>query len=131
MKQFWAHVGPASRLTRTSELDLIRDNLANPSSSRHLMLISQNQVANHILFGLSQSPFASNAQLKRTQRVEMLEGSLFEDDNSDHHVHILLHRVRSAMEEGIVLVITNLEILYESLYDVLNKNYTEVCILEI
>lgn len=92
------------------------------------MVISHNQVANYILFGLAGATEKRDLfpTVRVTRRVEVLEGSLFEDDNKDHHVHVLLHRVRQAMEEGIVLVIIGLDVLYESLYDVFNKNYTQV-----
>lgn len=55
-----------------------------------------------------------------------MEGPLFENDGSDQHMHALLYRVRQAMEEGVVLVLINLEMLYESLYDVLNQSYDHV-----
>eukprot|EP00026_Physarum_polycephalum_P000039 Phypoly_transcript_00039.p1 GENE.Phypoly_transcript_00039~~Phypoly_transcript_00039.p1 ORF type:complete len:2184 (+),score=253.33 Phypoly_transcript_00039:2045-8596(+) len=123
----WAPLG-VSKLIRSTELELIRDNLAHPNTSRHLMVISQNQVGNHILFGIKQAgePQESSLSIPLRHKVEILEGSLFEDDCKDQHVHVLLHRIRRAMEEGVVLVIIGLEILYESLYDVLNKNYTQV-----
>lgn len=41
-------------------------------------------------------------------------------------MHSLLSKVRQAMEAGVVLVLINLDMLYESLYDVLNQNYTRV-----
>jgi hypothetical protein len=126
----WAPLG-FSKLVRSAELDLIRDNLASPERSRHLMVISQNRVGNHILFGISGSSMRrddiqSSTSIRLSQKVEILEGSLFDDDCKDHQVHVLLHRVRKAMEDGVVLVIIGLEVLYESLYDVLNKNYTQV-----
>jgi hypothetical protein len=95
------------------------------------MVISQNQVGNHILFGIASTGQTKERalppiSLQPHQKVQILEGSLFEDDCKDHNVHVLLHQVRRAMEEGVILVIIGLEILYESLYDVLNKNYTQV-----
>lgn len=48
-----AKVGTTSRLARATELQYIHENLQNPTSPRHLMVISHNQAGNHILFGLS------------------------------------------------------------------------------
>jgi hypothetical protein len=75
---------------------------------------------------LTQCSKEKNTPALLSQRINVVEGPLFEEDGTDRHAHQLLHEIRRAMEEGDIVVLVNLEFLYESLYDVLNKSYTQL-----
>ncbi len=118
----WSKVGVGSsfsKLLQFPELYLLNDNLSS-SRSRSLMIISHNQAAKHILFN---SASRSLLPSLKGREITALEGDLF-GECSEYQMHKYLHEVRVAMEEGKILVLVNLSLLYESLYDVLNKNYT-------
>ena len=94
-------------------LALIRDNLAN-SSSRHLMLLTQNSSALWLLH---------QCHLVNLNEVTTLIGSDFAEDDSELYVIQQLNRVKLAMAKGGVVVMMNCDNMYEALYDILNQRY--------
>ena len=94
----------SSLVSPTPELDLIKGNIMSPES-RHLMVISHNCAASHILFSGSEN-FLSNHK-----EVRILEGPLFPGDGGDQHTHYLLRSVRESMARGDLLVLINLNII--------------------
>ncbi|CAG2254600.1 RNF213 [Mytilus edulis] len=57
---------------------------------------------------------------------EIIFGSSFEEDLSDDYNYRILSRIILCMEQGMVLILKDLESIYGSLYDMLNQNYTIV-----
>ncbi|XP_069124642.1 uncharacterized protein [Argopecten irradians] len=97
-------------------LDLIKANV-DDASCRHLMLITQGDA---IIGKLGQL-------LKDCgKEYEVMFGSQFEDDLTDDYNYRILSRIILCMEQGIVLILKDLENIYGSLYDMLNQNYTVV-----
>ncbi|OWF52739.1 uncharacterized protein LOC110447384 [Mizuhopecten yessoensis] len=97
-------------------LDLIRANVQDVSC-RHLMLITQGDA---VIGKLDQL-------LKECgKEYVMMFGSQFEDDLTDDYNYRILSRIILCMEQGIALILKDLENIYGSLYDMLNQNYTVV-----
>lgn len=94
----------SSLVPPTSEVDLIKENLMSPES-RHLMIISHNCAASHILFS------GNKKLLSNHKEVRILEGPLFPGDGGDQHIHYLLRVVRESMAKGSLLVLINLNII--------------------
>ncbi|KAL3853052.1 hypothetical protein ACJMK2_016635, partial [Sinanodonta woodiana] len=99
-----------------SVLDLIKENV-NDRSARHLLLITTGDSVLGIL----------EKQLKDQGREHVtIYGSKFEEDLTDDYSYRILSRIILCMEQGLVLILKDLETVYGSLYDMLNQNYTIV-----
>ena len=96
-------------------LELIHDNLVD-QQARHLMLITKGDSAISIL----------ESQLQEKKRVMIIYGSQFEDDLSEEYSYVVLSQIILSMEKGSCLILKDLELVYGSLYDMLNQNYTIV-----
>ncbi|CAG2207748.1 RNF213 [Mytilus edulis] len=90
----------------------IRDN-----SCRHLMLITNGDAVISIL---------ENQLNELRMPFDIIFGSRFEDDLTDAYNYRILSRIILCMEQGMVLILKDLESIYGSLYDMLNQNYTVV-----
>ncbi|PKK68874.1 hypothetical protein RhiirC2_867041 [Rhizophagus irregularis] len=89
---------------------LINDNLTS-EGSRHLMVIGKSDSIVNIL----------TYQLREMNPVVIL-GSQFPEDRDDYSYSIL-SRIMMCVEAGQPLILTDLEIIYGSLYDLWNQNY--------
>lgn len=92
---------------------LIRDNLES-TVSRHLMVLSSNDSALHLLFG--------SGTLDDT-KCTVLVGSRFKNDMQELHLIQEINQIKNAMAKGEIVVLLNNESIFESLYDVLNQRY--------
>ncbi|PAA67123.1 hypothetical protein BOX15_Mlig007995g5 [Macrostomum lignano] len=95
---------------------LINRNLRD-SQARHLMLIYESEGCLDLLcFMLSQN--------HRTFKV--MYGSQYEkDQHSEEFTYRKLNEVMMCMETGMVLILKDFDLIYGSLYDMLNQNYSE------
>ena len=93
-------------------VDNIKDKLA-----RHLMVITNGDSGLGILNKTLQS---------LPQKVVVIFGSKFEEDQTEDYSYRILNRIILCMESGSILVLKDLDNIYGSLYDMLNQNYTEV-----
>ncbi|PAA67120.1 hypothetical protein BOX15_Mlig008706g1 [Macrostomum lignano] len=95
---------------------LINRNLRD-SQARHLMLIYESEGCLDLLcFMLSQN--------HRTFKV--MYGSQYEkDQHSEKFTYRKLNEVMMCMETGMVLILKDFDLIYSSLYDMLNQNYSE------
>lgn len=98
-----------ANIVRFSSLELIQGNLRE-KMSRHLLLISANQVAKFIL---RESDIVSNSVT--------MEGGHFPGDRGPHLIHYHLRQLRTYMKEGRVVIFVNMHHIYEALYEVLNR----------
>ena len=96
--------------------DLIKDNLRD-RESRHLMLITKGDSAIGILKQVLED---SNREFVS------IYGSRFEEDLSEDYNYRTLSRIILHMERPCVLILKDLDEIYGSLYDMLNKNYIVV-----
>ncbi|KAK1330749.1 hypothetical protein QTO34_008687 [Cnephaeus nilssonii] len=122
---FAAHLPQAQLPAEVSTLQLIRQNLHSDlrrapgtgpgdPESRYLLVLTRNYVALQILqrtlFGEDQQP-------------EIIFGSSFPRDQEYAQICRNINRVKICMETGKMVVLLNLQNLYESLYDALNQYY--------
>ncbi|KAK3605800.1 hypothetical protein CHS0354_002416 [Potamilus streckersoni] len=97
-------------------LDLIKENVSD-RSARHLLLITTGDSVLGILEKLLRDQGRENVTIF---------GSKFEEDLTDDYSYRILSRIILCMEQGLVLILKDLETVYGSLYDMLNQNYTIV-----
>ena len=92
-------------------VDCINENLNNKSDYRYLLLIGNNDINEYILKCL----------LINKKYVILSDKDLKKCNNDALN---LLLKIQFFMEKEIILILKNLEILYPSLYDLFNKNFT-------
>ena len=56
--------------------------------------------------------------------VKIFLGSDFKKDTTQKSAYNVLNEIVLCMEQGAILVMVNLDFLYQSFYDLLNQNYT-------
>eukprot|EP00347_Sterkiella_histriomuscorum_P010832 403374756 len=96
---------------------LIIENLLD-QESRHLMIITDN-FENSLQFIQDQCQ-------KQTREIEILYGSDFPDDQNEDATYEQINEIIFNMESGTLCVFLNLKNVYQSFYDMLNQNYTEI-----
>uniref|UniRef100_A0A8C0H5B1 RING-type E3 ubiquitin transferase n=1 Tax=Chelonoidis abingdonii TaxID=106734 RepID=A0A8C0H5B1_CHEAB len=100
-----------------STIDLVRQNICSNSQDgecRYLLVLTENYAALQIL---QQAFFAER------QQPEIIFGSSFPKDQEYTQICRNINRVKICMETGQMVVLLNLQNLYESLYDALNQYY--------
>uniref|UniRef100_A0A8C3XRT9 RING-type E3 ubiquitin transferase n=1 Tax=Chelydra serpentina TaxID=8475 RepID=A0A8C3XRT9_CHESE len=100
-----------------STIDLVRQNICSDSQDgecRYLLVLTGNYAALQIL---QQAFFAER------QQPEIIFGSSFPKDQEYTQICRNINRVKICMETGQMVVLLNLQNLYESLYDALNQYY--------
>ncbi|CAE7308312.1 rnf213a, partial [Symbiodinium sp. KB8] len=98
-------------------LDLVEENLSDKLCARHLLLVCSGGTETAI--GLVQT-----AASRAGRQIQIMVGSTFPEDRSDHYAFSLLKRITLSMEKGDVLVMRGLDVVHGSLYDMLNMSYT-------
>ncbi|XP_006105644.1 E3 ubiquitin-protein ligase RNF213 [Myotis lucifugus] len=122
---FSDHLPEVKLTTEVSTLQLIQQNLfgdlprapgtgPEDSESRYLLVLTRNYVALQIL---QRTLFAKD------QQPEIIFGSSFPQDQEYTQICRNINRVKICMETGKMVVLLNLQNLYESLYDALNQYY--------
>ncbi|XP_066090745.1 E3 ubiquitin-protein ligase RNF213 [Saccopteryx bilineata] len=121
---FTASLPEAKLSEKVSTMQLIRDNVygdlkvsgrePEDSESRYLLVLTRNYVALQIL---QRTLFHGN------QQPEIIFGSSFPRDQEYTQICRNINRVKICMETGKMVVLLNLQNLYESLYDALNQYY--------
>ncbi|XP_074967750.1 E3 ubiquitin-protein ligase RNF213 [Phalacrocorax aristotelis] len=100
-----------------SRLELIRQNIYSSSQDgdcRYLLVLTENYAALQIL---------QQAFFTARQQPEIIFGSSFPKDQEYTQICRNINRVKVCMETGQMVVLLNLQNLYESLYDALNQYY--------
>ncbi|KAG8579470.1 hypothetical protein GDO81_010907 [Engystomops pustulosus] len=98
-------------------IELVMENIKSNSEdleSRYLLILTKNYAALQIL----QQEF-----LKENQQHEIIFGSSFPKDQEYTQICRNINRVKICMETGQMVILLNLQNLYESLYDALNQYY--------
>uniref|UniRef100_A0A8D2D6D2 E3 ubiquitin-protein ligase RNF213 n=1 Tax=Sciurus vulgaris TaxID=55149 RepID=A0A8D2D6D2_SCIVU len=122
---FMASLPAAGDVTEVGTLELIKQNICGSlqglaageledAESRYLLVLTKNYVALQIL---QQSFFSED------QQPEIIFGSSFPRDQEYTQICRNINRVKICMETGRMVVLLNLQHLYESLYDALNQYY--------
>ncbi|XP_077330450.1 E3 ubiquitin-protein ligase RNF213-like isoform X3 [Lithobates pipiens] len=104
-------------ITPINTIDLVMENINSESDDcRYLLILTKNYSALQIL----QQVFREN------QQPEIIFGSSFPKDQEYTQVCQNINRIKICMETGKMVILLNLQNLYESLYDALNQYY--VCL---
>ncbi|CAG8487332.1 35591_t:CDS:10 [Gigaspora margarita] len=114
--------GPIDDLTID---DLIKANLKD-KNARHLMIIGKSDsIVNILTYKLkqwNQELIDANLDLEPV----VIYGSQFPNDFNGDYQYSVLSRIMMCVEEGRPLILTDLDIIYGSLYDLWNQNYITV-----
>ncbi|XP_071430029.1 E3 ubiquitin-protein ligase RNF213 isoform X2 [Pithys albifrons albifrons] len=100
-----------------SRIELVRQNIyssAEDGDCRYLLVLTENYAALQIL---------QQAFFTARQQPEIIFGSSFPKDQEYTQICRNINRVKVCMETGQMVVLLNLQNLYESLYDALNQYY--------
>ncbi|XP_066472974.1 E3 ubiquitin-protein ligase RNF213 isoform X2 [Tiliqua scincoides] len=103
-----------------STIDLVRQNIysdCQDGECRYLLVLTENYAALQIL----QQAFFSGPQ-----QPEIIFGSSFPKDQEYTQICRNINRVKICMETGQMVILLNLQNLYESLYDALNQYYVQL-----
>ncbi|XP_054313830.2 E3 ubiquitin-protein ligase RNF213 isoform X3 [Pongo pygmaeus] len=125
---FLANLPEAKCSEEVSPVQLIKQNIFGPSQkvpdgqledaeSRYLLVLTKNYVALQIL----QQTF-----FEEDQQPEIIFGSGFPKDQEYTQICRNINRVKICMETGKMVLLLNLQNLYESLYDALNQYYVHL-----
>ncbi|KAM9311530.1 E3 ubiquitin-protein ligase RNF213 [Gastrophryne carolinensis] len=105
----------ANKLSEINTIDLVMENVKSDSDDcRYLLILTKNYAALQIL---------QQAILKENQQPEIIFGSSFPKDQEYSQICRNINRVKNCMETGKMVILLNLQNLYESLYDALNQYY--------
>lgn len=85
----------------------------NPTETRYILLLTKNKAALRII----------DEHNLLNGKFSVIYGSSFPHDQEYTQICYNINRIKIAMETGQTIVLTNLDNLYESLYDALNQNY--------
>lgn len=86
----------------------------NPTETRYLLLLTKNNTALRII---------QEHDLLKANEYSIIYGSSFPHDQEYTQICLNINRIKIAMETGQTVLLSNLDNLYESLYDALNQNY--------
>lgn len=125
---FTANLPEARCSEEVSTMQLIQQNMCShlqkvsgkeldDSESRYLLVLTRNYAALQVL----QQTF-----FREDQQPEIIFGSSFPRDQEYTQVCRNINRVKICMETGKMVVLLNLQSLYESLYDALNQYYVHL-----
>uniref|UniRef100_A0A670HUU1 RING-type E3 ubiquitin transferase n=1 Tax=Podarcis muralis TaxID=64176 RepID=A0A670HUU1_PODMU len=101
-------------------IDLVQQNIYSDyedGECRYLLVLTENYAALQIL---------QQAFFKGTQQPEIIFGSSFPKDQEYTQICRNINRVKICMETGQMVILLNLQNLYESLYDALNQYYVQL-----
>ncbi|CAG8589706.1 30140_t:CDS:10, partial [Racocetra persica] len=123
------HGRPINKYMKFSVEDLIRANLED-KSARHLMVIGKsNSIVNLLTYKLRKwNKELADKDSKFDTNLEpvVIYGSQFPNDFDGDYQYSVLCRIMMCVETGRPLILTDLDIIYGSLYDLWNQNYITV-----
>ena len=100
---------------RYNIIENISDNFKD-AKSRYLLLISKNSTSQNLIEQIIQ---------KEKKRSVIYIGSQFKGDKSESYTEEILYKIQMQMENEVILILKGLEIIYPSLYDLFNQNFSE------
>ena len=96
--------------------NLIEENVCD-ETARHLMIVNRGDTAIESLKKLLSS---------LGRQFYIIHGSSFENDQTEEYSYRMLKEIILYLEKDIVLILKDLDSVYGSLYDLLNKNYVTI-----
>eukprot|EP01043_Picozoa_sp_COSAG02_P008916 COSAG02_NODE_294_length_25426_cov_719.561298_2_plen_6193_part_00 len=114
-------------LLRSNVDDVAKEEVGGDVGARHLMILSQ-----HVTSALSiledEGIVVRQGDLRKGDKrksAKVLCGSPFRDDQTSLGMFSRVTQVKTCMEAGRTVVLLHQDGIYESLYDMLNQNYTD------
>ncbi|RUS21204.1 hypothetical protein BC937DRAFT_93350 [Endogone sp. FLAS-F59071] len=107
-----------------SALECIKANLKD-AGARHLMVIGESDLTIDVLENCLSAAEGDNAA-KELKTPRVIYGSQFPDDQGPAYAYGVLNTILLCVEEGRPVILKDLQIIYGSLYDLWNQNYTSV-----
>ena len=98
--------------------DCLNSNLKE-EESRFLMMISESSISEPIIIPILK-------ELVKDKDYIYLLGSEFKGDNEKNYTYKILNKIQIYMEQEKLLIINKLNQIYPCLYDLFNKNFTEI-----
>ena len=93
----------------------INDNLKD-QNSRFLLLVSKNSTSQNLIQQI----------IRKEQRLNATYiGSPFKGDKNEYYTEEILYKIQTEMKNETILILKGLEIIYPSLYDLFNQNFSE------
>ena len=115
IKIFYEKSGYNDISHRYNIIENISDNFKD-SNSRYLLLISKNSTSQNLIEQIIQ---------KEKKQSVIYIGSQFKGDKSESYTEEMLYKIQMQMENEVILILKGLEIIYPSLYDLFNQNFSE------
>ena len=116
MKKIFYDVSKYNNINhRYNIVENISDNFNDPNS-RYLLLISKNSTSQNLIEQIIQ---------KEKKESVIYIGSQFKGDKSESYTEEILYKIQMQMENETILILKGLEIIYPSLYDLFNQNFSE------
>ena len=100
---------------KQSEVDIIKTNIVDPNG-RYLMLISEGNDASDIIKYVLKS-------IKKNY-IELVGSKYRNDIKSGRYSEEILNKIKYIMETDNILILRDLDIIYPSLFDLFNQNFT-------
>ena len=115
-KLFQSNYDPIAEYEKPfSVLDVIKTNISN-SSTRYLMLISEGSDGRDIV------KFLLNSENRGF--IELIGSKYKSDIKSNRYSEEILNKIKYIMETDNILILKDLDMVYPSLYDLFNQNFT-------
>ena len=116
MKKIFYEISKYNNINhRYNIVENISDNF-NDANSRYLLLISKNSTSQNLIEQIIQ---------KEQKESVIYIGSQFKGDKSEAYTEEILYKIQMQMENEIILILKGLEVIYPSLYDLFNQNFSE------
>jgi len=107
-----------------SKLEKIIEKNLNDSNSRYLMIISDGNDASDIIKYLLESRIEKKDNKGKHNYIELVGSKYEKDIKSGKYSEEILNKIKYLMETNCILILKDLDMIYASLYDLFNQNFT-------
>ena len=103
----------------------IRENIFD-KDSRYLLLITRNNFDLELINFLIDELNKQNNNINNNLEAKFILGSTFQQDKDELYKEKIIGIIRNEMTSDNILVLKNLELIYSSLYDLLNQDFVNI-----
>ena len=94
--------------------------------SRYLLLITRNNFDLELINFLIEEIIQQNNHKNNNFETKFMLGSTFPKDNDEIYIEKIIGSIRNEINTNNILVLKNLELIYSSLYDLLNQDFVKI-----
>ena len=94
--------------------------------SRYLLLITKNNFDLELINFLIEEIIQQNNNKNNSFETKFILGSTFPQDKDDIYIEKIIGTIRNELTTNNILVLKNLELIYSSLYDLLNQDFMKI-----